>query len=69
MKRNMKNTIDQGQKIIRQNVRFDMTLSEFDELIQGSYSGAKNYNDVLYKAITTAFRAGVAIGFRIRSKG
>ena len=50
MKRNMKKTIDQGQKIIRQNVRFDMTLSEFEELVQGSYSGAKNYNDVLYKA-------------------
>lgn len=68
MKRNMKNTIDQGQKIIRQNVRFDMTLSEFKELLQESYSGAKDYNDVLYKAITTAFLAGVAVGFRIRAK-
>ncbi|MBQ9290493.1 MAG: hypothetical protein IJ210_10295 [Clostridia bacterium] len=69
MKRNMKKTIDQGHKIIEQHERFDMTLSEFEELVQGSYSGAKNYNDVLYKAIITAFRAGVAIGFRIRSKG
>lgn len=68
MKRNMKKTIDQGQKIIRQNERFDMTLSEFDELVQESYNGTKNYDDVLYKAINAAFLAGVAVGFRIRSK-
>ena len=68
MKRNMKNTIDHGQQIIRQNVRFDMTLSEFDELVQDSYSGAKDYNDVLFKAIYAAFLAGVAVGFRIRAK-
>lgn len=68
MKRNMKNTIDQGQKIIRQNERFDMTLSEFKELLQESYSGAKDYNDVLYKAIHAAFLAGVAVGTRINKK-
>ncbi len=68
MKRNMKNTIDQGQKIIRQNERFDMTLSELEKMIRDSYDGARDYNDVLYKAIHAAFLAGVAVGFRIRAK-
>ena len=64
----MKNTIDQGQKIIRQNERFDMTLSELEKMIRDSYDGARDYNDVLYKAIHAAFLAGVAVGTRIGKK-
>ena len=67
MKRNIIKTMEQGQKIIQKNERYDLYLSEIEELLKYSYQKEKN-SVSLFRIASAAFLTGVAIGFRIRAK-
>ncbi len=67
MKRNIIKTMEQGHKIIQKNERYDLYLSEIEELLKYSYQKEKNAIS-LYRITSCAFLVGVAIGHRIRSK-
>lgn len=67
MKRNIIKTMEQGHKIIQKNERYDLYVSEIQELLEYSYQKEKNAISP-YKITSCAFLVGVAIGYRIRAK-
>ncbi len=67
MKRNIEKTIERGHEIIQQNERFDLCLSELEELIKSAYHEEKNEID-LFEIVSSAFLVGIAVGNRISKK-
>ncbi len=69
MKRNNTKAIEQGQKIIEQNPKYDLCLSEIDTMTSLAEEEANHIDSIPFYCIKNAFLAGIAIGARIKSKG
>lgn len=62
MKRDFNKLIAEGSAMLEKHTRMDMTLSETMTLLEGAESGGRALT------LWDAYRAGVAIGARIREK-
>ena len=65
MRRNVKKTIEKGQKILEKNERRDLYCKELDQLLE--MAKAPTMGDTLFNAITYAFEMGVAVGSGIEA--
>ena len=68
MKRNITKAIEQGQKIMEQNPKYNLRLSEIDIMTSLAEEEANHIDSIPFYCIKNAFLAGIAIGYRIRTK-
>lgn len=68
MKRNVRKAIDQGDRIIHNNPRIDITVAELNEYYEEFKNNDKT-SAALFNLISNVYRMGVAVGMRNAKQG
>lgn len=64
MKKDMKRQEQQGREIVHNNHRLDLSIAEVKQMLEPFLGGAAFTQNDIYKAVTSAYYAGLAVGTR-----